>query len=57
MFTKKQKRSSRKNMASRQAKRYFTRMNTAHLSNTSVAMPVVPKSKSTTTKRASGRGN
>jgi hypothetical protein len=61
MLTKKQKRSSRKNMANRNVLRYFRRIATAHLSNTETAMAVLPKAKSTgyaaSIKRASGRGN
>jgi hypothetical protein len=61
MITKKQKRSSRKNMANRGVLKYFKRMETIHLSNTQTAMAVAPKANSTgyaaSIKRASGRGN
>lgn len=58
MFTKKQKRSSRKNMASRRLKRHFNMMQSTILSANSKATPVVSKShQGSTLKRASGRGN
>lgn len=61
MITKKQKRSSRKNMSNRGIVKYFKRMETAHLASTSVATPVKPKAQSSgyaaSIKRASGRGN
>jgi hypothetical protein len=60
-MTKKQKRSSRKNMANRSTLKYFKRMETAHLASTMTASAVKPKSTGGTgyaasLKRASGRG-
>ncbi len=58
MITKKQKRSSRKNMAQRSAKRYFNKMQSTILSTKGIAMPVMPKATgASSAKRASGRGN
>jgi hypothetical protein len=61
MFTKKQKRSSRKHMANRNVLKQLRRIATIHLSNTQQAMAVMPKQKSSgytaSLKRASGRGN
>jgi hypothetical protein len=61
MITKKQRRSSRKNMANRHMKRYFLNMATLHLANTQQASAVMPNQKSSgytaSLKRASGRGN
>jgi hypothetical protein len=61
MFTKKQKRSSRKHMANRNVLKHLRRIATTHLSNTQQAVAVMPKQKSSgytaSLKRASGRGN